>query len=72
MNGINPNKLRLSKWTATWPQRGEKHFMVTGLLRDADENVVGVTLEAVLIGREFTLPWRTLKDDADWRTGWRY
>lgn len=71
MNRINPNKLRLSKWTATRPQRGEKHFMVTGLLRDADENVVDVTLEAVLTGREFTLPWRTLKDDVAWCVGWR-
>lgn len=71
MNRINPNKLRLSKWTAAQPERGEKHFIVTRLWRDADENVVEVTLEAVLSGREFIVPWRTLNNDAVWRIGWQ-
>lgn len=71
MNRINPNKLRLSKWTAAQPERGEKHFIVTWLWRDADENVVDVTLEAVLTKREVILGWRMLKDDTVWRMGWR-
>ena len=47
MNTINPNKLHHSKWTAVTPRNKEKHFIVTQLLRDEEENVVDVVLEAV-------------------------
>ena len=40
MNNINPNKLHHSKWTAVTPRHKEKHFIVTQLLRDEEENVV--------------------------------
>ena len=71
MNAINPDKLHHSKWTAVTPTHKEKHFLVTKLLRDADDNVTDVILEAVLTHRERTLPWRVLKDDDTWQTGWR-
>ena len=71
MNIINPNKLHHSKWSAVAPTQKEKHFMVTQLLRDDNDHVVDVILEAVLTHRELTLPWRALKDDATWQTGWR-
>lgn len=71
MNAINPNKLHHSKWTAARPLRKEKHFIVTQLLRDEEENVVEVILEAVYTHRETTLPWQALKDDATWLMGWR-
>jgi len=67
---INPNKLLLSKWTAVSPQRKEKHFLVTKLVRDELEVVVACVLEAVLTGRAETLDWKLLKDDACWRQGW--
>nr|WP_298374993.1 TIGR02450 family Trp-rich protein [uncultured Halomonas sp.] len=70
MNSINPNKLHHSKWTAAQPRNKEKHFMVTKLLRDGEENVVEVILEAVISRRELTLPWRDLKDDEIWLMGW--
>ncbi|WP_081137824.1 TIGR02450 family Trp-rich protein [Halomonas sp. BC2] len=57
MNRINPNKLHHSKWTAATPRNKEKHFIVTQLLRDEEEQVVDVVLEAVLSHRETTLPW---------------
>lgn len=70
MNAINPDKLHHSKWTAAQPQNREKHFMVTALWRDEEENVVDVTLEAVLTRREYRFHWRELKDDGRWRQGW--
>ncbi|PWV79762.1 TIGR02450 family Trp-rich protein [Halomonas sp. A11-A] len=70
MNTINPEKLHHSKWTAAKPRNKEKHFLVTALERDEEENVVAVVLEAVYTRRETTLPWQALKDDATWRMGW--
>lgn len=45
--------------------------MVTELWRDEDENVVDVTLEAVLTRRAYRMPWRELKDAKRWLNGWR-
>lgn len=47
MNTINPNKLHHSKWTAVQPLNKEKHFIVTQLIRDEDENVVDAVVEAI-------------------------
>ncbi|MCM2971939.1 TIGR02450 family Trp-rich protein [Larsenimonas suaedae] len=71
MNRINPDKLKHSKWTAATPQNKEKHFMVTALIRDDDDHVIDVILEAVMTHRETTLPWQALKDDTTWLMGWR-
>jgi len=68
---ISPDKLHHSKWTAVQPEGGEKHFMVISLVRDEDEHVVDVILQAVLTKREFTLHWRDLKDDQTWQMGWQ-
>lgn len=68
---INPTKLLLSKWTAVTPENREKHFLVTRLLRDENENVTGCVLEAVMTHREQSLDWRALKDQSRWHTGWR-
>lgn len=71
MNTINPNKLHLSKWTAAEPRNKEKHFIITRLLRDEDENVVDVVIEAVHSHRETIVPWQSLKDDSKWKMGWQ-
>lgn len=71
MNAINPEKLHHSKWTAVQPRHKEKHFLVTRLVRDEEETVVEVILEAVYTRRETVLPWQALKDDATWRMGWK-
>ncbi|UTW09137.1 TIGR02450 family Trp-rich protein [Pseudomonas benzenivorans] len=67
---LNPNKLLLSKWTAVQPQNREKHFLVTELLRDDDDQVVEIELQAVLSLRNQRLPWRDLEDAKRWRMGW--
>jgi len=68
---INPRKLLLSKWTAVQPQQREKHFLVTELIRDEEDNILGVELQAVLTQRSQQLDWRQLQDSERWLQGWR-
>lgn len=67
---INPEKLLHSKWTAVTVVNKEKHFLVTRLIRDADENVVSCELEAVINKRRQIMPWQALKEQSNWRQGW--
>ncbi|MDR6916447.1 tryptophan-rich hypothetical protein [Pseudomonas sp. 3296] len=71
MNGINPDKLLLSKWTAAHPQHREKHFLVTEVFRDEEGTVLEVELQAVLTKRSERLDWRTLKNSDTWQLGWK-
>ena len=71
MNRINPNKLRLSKWTSVMPLHQEKHFLVTKVQSDEAGVPQTCTVEAVHSGREQTLAWRDLKDPEQWLMGWR-
>jgi tryptophan-rich hypothetical protein len=70
VNGINPDKLLLSKWTAAHPQHREKHFLVTEVFRDEEGTVLEVELQAVLTKRSERLDWRTLKNSDTWHLGW--
>jgi len=71
VNGINPDKLLLSKWTAAHPQHREKHFLVTEVFRDEEGTVLEVELQAVLTQRSERLDWRTLKNSDTWQSGWK-
>lgn len=71
MHQINPKKLLHSKWTAVSPVNKEKHFMVTELKFDEEDNVTHCLLEAVLTNREMPIDWQALKDIANWRQGWK-
>ena len=71
MNGINPDKLLLLKWTAAHPQHREKHFLVTEVFRDEEGTVLEVELQAVLTKRSERLDWRTLKNSDTWQLGWK-
>ncbi|WP_339843305.1 TIGR02450 family Trp-rich protein [Cobetia sp.] len=54
------------------PRNRERHFIVTRLIRDEqDEHVVEVVLQAVLTRRDLTLAWRELKEDGVWQMGWK-
>ncbi|MGD8933588.1 MAG: TIGR02450 family Trp-rich protein [Gammaproteobacteria bacterium] len=70
MNRINPGKLLMSKWTALHPQRKERHFIVTRLIRDEDDTIISCELEAVINNNSIEIDWRKLKDDKCWQTGW--
>jgi len=71
VNGINPDKLLLSKWTAAHPQHREKHFLVTEVFRDEEGTVLEVELQSVLTKRSERLDWRTLKNSDTWQSGWK-
>lgn len=71
MNNINPKKLLNSKWTAVNPVNKEKHFLVTELEFDEEDNVVHCLIEAVISNRTEPIQWRALKDDANWLQGWK-
>lgn len=68
---INPEKLLRSKWTATTPRNRQRHFIVSGLIRDENERVVECELEAVINREVFTIDWQTLKDTDAWMMGWK-
>ncbi|MGZ8184111.1 MAG: TIGR02450 family Trp-rich protein [Methylobacter sp.] len=69
-NPINPNKLLLSKWTAVKPENKEKHFLVTSVIKNDEEIIVGCVLEAVLNHNAYQLDWRELKNAGCWLPGW--
>ena len=71
MNRINPQKLHHSKWTAIQPQTRQKHFIVTRLIRDADDRVTACELEAVINHRTRVIDWQELKDDQRWLMRWK-
>ena len=70
-NQINPNKLLLSKWTAVKPQDKEKHFLVTDVIKNELEMIVGCVLEAVLTRQQYAMDWQVLKNSENWLAGWR-
>lgn len=72
MNQINPKKLMNSKWTAVVPQMKEKHFMVTEVEFDEEEQrVLSCSIEAVISKRSIAIHWHDLKDEKQWRQGWK-
>ncbi len=71
MNRINPKKLLHSKWTAAMPTYKEKHFIVSEVEYDDENNVASCVIEAVLSNRIQSIDWETLKDDTVWKQGWK-
>lgn len=72
MNPVHPKKLLLSKWTAVHPQGREKHFLVSALVLPEVPGAAleWVEIEAVHSRRSRRIPWRALRDTAQWRQGW--
>jgi tryptophan-rich hypothetical protein len=71
MRRLNPNKLLLSKWTASAAQNREKHFLVTELFCDAEGCVQQLELQALLSKRSQRLDWQALLDEQRWIIGWK-
>ena len=71
MSRLNPEKLLMSKWTATQPEHRERHFIVTRLIRTEDETIIGCVLEAVINKNAYEINWLELKDSSRWLTGWK-
>ena len=71
LHRLNPRKLLLSKWTAAQPRNREKHFLVTQLHLNENDEVIAVELEAVYSKRSQRLDWQALRNADQWLTGWR-
>ena len=71
MNNINVKKLINSKWTATNPINKEKHFLITELEFDENNNVTHCLIEAVMSHRTQQIDWIELKESEHWLQGWK-
>ncbi|MBT8448140.1 MAG: TIGR02450 family Trp-rich protein, partial [Gammaproteobacteria bacterium] len=60
-----------SKWTATVVQNKQKHFLVTRLIRDDQDNIVACEIEAVINRKSRQIDWRELCDPTCWEQGWQ-
>ena len=71
MNQINPTKLFQSKWTAVKPKNKEKHFLVVEVKFNEDGVIVYCALESVINKRVIATDWRDLKNNDNWKQGWK-
>jgi tryptophan-rich hypothetical protein len=73
MRGLSPKKLLLSKWTAVQPTSKEKHFLVAKLIAPEDPltPVEWIEMEAVYSGRKWYMLWQDLRNESQWRRGWK-
>ena len=71
MNKISSKKLLSSKWTAVSPSTKEKHFLVTKLEFDKNDNVTHCLIEAVISNRVELINWEDLKESKHWLQGWK-
>ena len=71
MNNINVKKLINSKWTATNPINKEKHFLITELEFDENNNVTHCLIEAIISHRTQQIDWIELKESEHWLQGWK-
>jgi tryptophan-rich hypothetical protein len=71
MNNINVKKLINSKWTAANPVNKEKHFLITELEFDENNNVTHCLIEAVISHCAQQIDWIELKESEHWLQGWK-
>ena len=71
MNKINAKKLLNSKWTAVNPINKEKHFIITQIEFEENNNVTNCLIEAVISYRTQTINWTELKESEHWLQGWK-
>ena len=71
INKFNPEKLKMSKWTAVHPSNKEKHWLATELIYDEKDSIVGCLIEAIISKREIEISTQTLKDQEQWLQGWK-
>jgi len=69
-NKVSPKKLLNSKWTALNPINKQKHFIVTEVEYDEDQNVAHCFVQAVINKQETEIDWHDLKQADKWCQGW--
>ncbi len=71
MNKINPKALLNSKWSRVDIVNKEKHFIVTKVSFNENQQVIDCVIEAVMTNNEYTINWRDLKSEQLWTLGWK-
>lgn len=71
MNKISPKSLLNSKWTKINVTKKEKHFLVTAVKFNEEQQVTDCVIEAVMTNNEYAINWRELKSSENWRIGWQ-
>ena len=71
MNKINTKKLLNSKWTSVKLIKKEKHFLITELELDENDNVIHCLIEALISHRVQPINWAELKENEHWIQGWK-
>ena len=71
MNKVNPKVLLHSKWTKSSVENKEKHFVITSVEFDEQQNVLECVITAVINNNEYAINWRDLKQPTLWRFGWQ-
>jgi len=68
---LNTKKLLNSKWTSVKLIKKEKHFLITELELDENDNVIHCLIEAVISHRVQPINWTELKENERWIQGWK-
>jgi len=71
MTKISPKSLLNSKWTKSTVNNKEKHFIVTKVEFDEQQNVTACVVEAVINCAEYSINWQELKQPQQWKIGWQ-
>ena len=71
MNRISPKALLNSKWTKVSVSNKEKHFIITKVKFDEQQNIIECIIEAVINQHQYGINWRDLKDNQQWHLGWQ-
>ena len=71
MNKFNPKKLLNSKWSAVTVKNKEKHFIVTKVEFNEDDEITHCIIEAIYSNNNYTINWEHLKDSNIWILGWQ-
>ncbi|RHW77887.1 TIGR02450 family Trp-rich protein [Colwellia sp. RSH04] len=71
-NKVSPKALLQSKWTKVEVNnKKEKHFIITKVEFNEDQQVINCVIEAVMTKHEYAINWRDLKESNIWLMGWR-
>ncbi|MDG1751576.1 MAG: TIGR02450 family Trp-rich protein [Thalassotalea sp.] len=71
LNKISPKALLNSKWTKVNIVNKEKHFVITEVKFNEEQEVVACVIEAVMTKNIYSINWRDLKIKEEWLIGWK-
>jgi len=71
MNKISHKALLHSKWSKVDITNKEKHFVVTKVEFNEEQQVTLCVIEAVMSKNEYSINWRELKLSEKWVIGWK-